>query len=354
MNRRRQETQETTTTRGATTMVCHRMCDYHHYSPEEEERLTTMVTTTGEKAQGEGRHYDTMTRTTVMITAMQDRLQERSESKRPTMSSDYIIRLTDRLQSLRSKCMRFFSHGSRAGTTTRRDKTTTRVAAAAACNGTDYNNCDVSTTATTTSSDTESTTSASTDHSTTPTSFADYDIVDLINPLSDDCTHYIMMLGPAAKPKGPPPPPAPPVAGAGAGAAPAAPPPLPVMLPQGRLPQPTVFDGTTPPFQEWVQEIRNFLSINNYEFIRQMDYSLQSDVEVTLRDVTDSTTIGAERRNALTVNENAQDELYRELELPLNERADVGRTTMPSMLRLRYYGQLTYHYNNSTTNGKTD
>ena len=43
-------------------------------------------------------------------------------------------------------------------------RTTTRVAAAAACNGTDYNNCDVSTTATsTTGSDTESTTSADTD-----------------------------------------------------------------------------------------------------------------------------------------------------------------------------------------------
>ena len=291
-------------------VVCHRVCDYHHDHLEEEERLTTMVTTTGGMALGEGCHYDT---------------------KRTKTSSDYIIRLTDRLLRCGTKIISCFSHGSRAGTTTRRDKTTTRVAAAAACNGTDYNNCDVSTTATPTSSDTESTTSASIDHSTTPTSCADYDTVDLINPLSDDCTHYIMMLGPAAKPKGPPPPPLPPAAGAGAGAgagaAPAAPPPpLPVMLPQGRLPQPTVFDGTTPPFQEWIQEIRNFLSINNYEFIRQMDYSLQSDVEVTLRDVTDSTTVGAERRNALTVNETAQDDLYRELDIPLNERADVART----------------------------
>ena len=134
------------------------------------------------------------------------------------------------------------------------------------------------------------------------------------------------MLAPAAKAKAPPPVAAGAGAAAGAGGAAAAPPPLPVMLPQGRLPQPTVFDGTTPPFQEWIQEIRNFLSINNYEFIRQMDLALQSDVEVTLRDVTDSTAIGAERRNALTVNETVQDDLYRELELPLNERADPGRT----------------------------
>ena len=75
---------------------CHRMCDYHHYSPEEEERPTTMITTIGGMAQGEGCHYDSMTGSTAMVTTMQDRLQERSESKRTTTSLDYIIRLTDR------------------------------------------------------------------------------------------------------------------------------------------------------------------------------------------------------------------------------------------------------------------
>ena len=200
--RRRQVTQETTTTGVATTMVCHCVCDHHHYSLEEEERLTTMVTSIGEKAQGEGRPYDTTTRKTVVITAMQDRLQERFERKRTTTSSDYIIRLPDRLLRLGAKISDCFSHGSRAGTTTRRDNMTTRVATAAACNGTDYNNCDVSTTATPTSSETESTTSTSTDYSITPTSCADYDTVDLINPLSNDCTHYIMMLvGPSRKSK---------------------------------------------------------------------------------------------------------------------------------------------------------
>ena len=123
-------------------VICPRVCDYHHHHPEEEERPTTMVTTTGELAQGEGCHYDTMTGSTAMVTTMQDRLQERSSVKRPTTSLDYIIRLTDRLQSLGSKISDCFSHGSRAGTTTRGDMTTTRVAAAAACNGTDYNNCD--------------------------------------------------------------------------------------------------------------------------------------------------------------------------------------------------------------------
>ena len=106
---RRQEDKETTTTGVDTTMVCHRVCDYHHYHLEEEERPTTMVTTIGEKAQGEGCHYDTMTRKTITITATQDRLQERFERKRTTTSSDYIIRLTDRLLRMGSKISDCFS-----------------------------------------------------------------------------------------------------------------------------------------------------------------------------------------------------------------------------------------------------
>ena len=111
MIRRRQETQGTTTTGVATTMVCYRG-DYHHYSLEEEQRLTTMVTITGEKAQGEGCHYDTMTGSTVMATTMQDRLQERFERKRTTTSSDYVIRLTDRLLRLGAKISDCFSQKS--------------------------------------------------------------------------------------------------------------------------------------------------------------------------------------------------------------------------------------------------
>ena len=199
--------------------------------------------------------------------------------------------------------------------------TTTRVAEAA-CNGTDYNNCDVSTTATTTyCSDTESTTSAETDSSSTPTFTAVDNPVDLINPLFDNCTHYISMIG--AGVKAPPPAPPPPLAPAGAGG----PPPVQqgLMLPQARLPQPTVFDSTTPPFKEWIQETRNFLSINNYEFVRQTDYSLQSDTEVSLQEVANSTRIGRIRRDAMDANERAQDDLHREREVPRLERA-AGRT----------------------------
>ena len=64
-----------------------------------------MVTTTGDRTLGEGRHYDS---TTSMITATQDRLQERS-GKRTMTSSDYIIRLTDRLLRMGSKISDCFS-----------------------------------------------------------------------------------------------------------------------------------------------------------------------------------------------------------------------------------------------------
>ena len=61
-----------------------------HYCPEEEE-IPAMTATTGVQALGEGCHYDTMTRMTAMVTTMQDRLQERFPTKRPTTSLDYVI-----------------------------------------------------------------------------------------------------------------------------------------------------------------------------------------------------------------------------------------------------------------------
>ena len=126
-----------------------------------------MTTIIGEKALGEGCHYDTTTRMTAMVTTMQDRLQERSSDMRTTTLSDYVIRQIDKL---RLNLLAFFSHGRKAGTTTEGDMKTTRVAETA-CNGIDYNNCDVSTTAASTDgSDTESTTSADTDQLSTPTS----------------------------------------------------------------------------------------------------------------------------------------------------------------------------------------
>ena len=232
------------------------------------------------------------------------------------------------------------------GPATKRDMTTTRVAAAA-CNGTDYNNCDVSPTATsTTGSDTESTTSADTDLPSTPTFTAVDNIVDLINPLFNDCNHYILMLGAGGAGKAPPPqpPPAAPAAGAAAAGA------LPVMLPQARLPQPTVFDGTTP---QWIQETRNFVSINNYEFVRQVDYSLQSDAEVSLQDVTNTTREGGRRREALDVNETGQDDLRQELAIPIDER-DVGLANAVIERELANLRRDMKTYRETMMNGLTD
>ena len=97
-------------------------------------------------------------------------------------------------------------------------------------------------------------------------------------------------------------------------------------LPQARLPQPTVFDGTTPPFHEWIQE-----TCNKHQQLRvhQTDglchYALQTDREVALQDVTDSTTRGRERREPLDANERAQDALQEQLTTPPAQRAE-GKT----------------------------
>ena len=68
------------------------MCDNDNYHREEEDRQTTM---TGETmAQREGSHYDTTTRMTVVTTVMKDRLQERSDDKKRTMTSSLLVMMT--------------------------------------------------------------------------------------------------------------------------------------------------------------------------------------------------------------------------------------------------------------------
>ena len=57
-----------------------------------------------------------------------------------------------------------------------------------------------------------------------------------------------------------------------------------------------------------------------------MDYALQSDQEVSLQDVTNSTREGERRRECLDDNENGQADLRRELEIPEADRDDEHRT----------------------------
>ena len=93
-----------------------------------------------------------------------------------------------------------------------------------------------------------------------------------------------------------------------------------VHLPQARLPQSTVFDRATPPF----------LSINNYDFIRQLDFVLQSDQEITLDVVTATAEVGAARNT----------EIQTERAMPEVERdADRDKATIDASLR--YYKKMT-------------
>ena len=57
-----------------------------------------------------------------------------------------------------------------------------------------------------------------------------------------------------------------------------------------------------------------------------MDYSLQSDHEVSLQDVTNSTREGGRRRDLLDDSETGQAELRRQLAQPEDERVDEART----------------------------
>ena len=90
-NKRQQDKEATTTGVMVTvTTTCHCVCDNDLHDPEEDERQTTTEEMTGQR---EGTTVTTMPKMTVMASIMQDRLQERIRKKRPTISSDGIIRL---------------------------------------------------------------------------------------------------------------------------------------------------------------------------------------------------------------------------------------------------------------------
>ena len=91
-------------------------------------------------------------------------------------------------------------------------------------------------------------------------------------------------------------------------------------LPQARLPQRTVLDSATPPFHEQMQETHNFLSINSYKFIQQLDFALQSDQEITIEEVTTTTEVGAARTTEMVANTEAIETLQAERVTPEGER----------------------------------
>ena len=46
---------------------------------------------------------------------------------------------------------------------------------------------------------------------------------------------------------------------------------------QPRLPTPTVFDGTSPTFPEWVRELRAYLNISQFEYINLFDFAYDTE-----------------------------------------------------------------------------
>ena len=92
---------------------------------------------------------------------------------------------------------------------------------------------------------------------------------------------------------------------------------------QPRLPTPTPFDGTSPPFQEWASELRTFLDINGFQYILQMDIAFREDAPIHLSHLCAGTEIGATSQDGITQDKAAIKLLQDELADPDHLRADA-------------------------------
>ena len=90
---------------------------------------------------------------------------------------------------------------------------------------------------------------------------------------------------------------------------------------QPRLPTPTPFDGTSPPFQEWASELRTFLDINGFQYIAQMDIAFR-DAPIHLSHLCAGTEIGTTSQDGITQDKAAIKLLQDELADPGHLRAD--------------------------------
>ena len=83
-----------------------------------------------------------------------------------------------------------------------------------------------------------------------------------------------------------------------------------------------------------MQETRNFLNINKYDFIQQLDYAQQADQKITLDEVTPSTEVGEARTAKKVVATEAMAALQTERTTPEAERlADQDNATISSTTR---------------------
>ena len=95
---------------------------------------------------------------------------------------------------------------------------------------------------------------------------------------------------------------------------------------QPRLPTPTPFDGSSPPFQEWASELRTFLDINGFQYIIQMDVAFKEDAPIHLHHLCSGTDPGTAAQDGITAGRAGIKELQDELADPnhLRDDADIN------------------------------
>ena len=91
---------------------------------------------------------------------------------------------------------------------------------------------------------------------------------------------------------------------------------------QSRLPTPTPFDGSSPPFQEWASELRTFLDINGFQHIAQMDIAFREDAPIHLHHLCSGTEVGTLAQDGITADKAAIKALRDELDDPGHLRDD--------------------------------
>ena len=93
-------------------------------------------------------------------------------------------------------------------------------------------------------------------------------------------------------------------------------------LPQPRLPTPTVFDGTSPTFPEWVRELRAYLNISKFEYINLFDFAYDAEEPLTTNIMVLQTAAGA-RQSAEILRHRARIQvLQAEGKLPQDDRRE--------------------------------
>ena len=96
-----------------------------------------------------------------------------------------------------------------------------------------------------------------------------------------------------------------------------------LIVSQPRLPTPTQFDGSSPPFHKWASQLRTFLGINGFQYSPQMDVAFREDAPIQLHHLCSGTEVGAVAQDALTNNKETVKTFQKELADDLYTRDDA-------------------------------